>query len=205
MEAAASTESTRSIEGVKAQRIVDATRTCVAERGVAGATFDHVAREAGVSRGLLHYYFGTKERLLAEVVRRDCDVRMTFLDAQLADVQDADAFLALLRDQLEDVVLREPGLVTVIFELFTLSRRNAEIAAEFGELMRRTRGQVASLLAAKQADGALHLRADADAIADILFGLADGLALRMLADPDRDWAPTIEAGVLAVRSLLTQD
>ena len=61
----------RAIEGEKAQRIVEAMRSSVARRGVAGSTFDHVAREARVSRGLLHYYFGTKERLLAEVVRRD--------------------------------------------------------------------------------------------------------------------------------------
>jgi AcrR family transcriptional regulator len=202
MEAAAGTEHARSIEGEKAQRIVDVTRTSVAERGVAGATFDHVAREAGVSRGLLHYYFGTKERLLAEVVRRDCDVRMAMLDEQLAGVGDADAFLALLRAQLEDIVRTEPGLVTVIFELFTLSRRNEDIATEFAELMRRTRGQVASLLAAKQAEGVLELRADADAIADVLFGLADGLALRMLGDPGRDFGPTIEAGVVAVRALV---
>ncbi len=202
MEAAAPAEPPRSIGGEKAQRIVDVTRTSVAERGVAGATFDHVAREAGVSRGLLHYHFGTKERLLAEVVRRDCDVRMAMLDAQLAGVGDADAFLALLRAQLEDVVRTEPGLVTVVFELFTLSRRNAEIAAEFAELMRRLRGQVATLLVAKQADGVLELRADAEAIADVLFGLADGLALRMLADPDRDWETTIEAGVVAVRALV---
>ena len=46
-------------------------RTSVATRGIAGSTFDAVAGEAGVSRGLLHYYFGTKERLLIEVVRRE--------------------------------------------------------------------------------------------------------------------------------------
>ena len=43
-------------------------RSSVGTRGAAGSTFDHVAREAGVSRGLLHYYFGSKERLLVEVV-----------------------------------------------------------------------------------------------------------------------------------------
>ena len=60
----------------KAARIVEAMRASVAERGIAGSTFDRVAREqAGVSRGLLHYYFGTKERLLVEVVRRESDVR----------------------------------------------------------------------------------------------------------------------------------
>lgn len=203
MEAVTSTEPSRSIEGEKAQRIIDATRTCVAERGVAGATFDHVSRAAGVSRGLLHYYFGTKERLLAEVVRRDCDVRMELLDVQLAGARDADAFIALLTAHLEDFVRTEPGLVTVIFELFTISRRNEEIAVEFAELMRRTRDQVAGVLRAKEAEGVLSLGADAEAIADVLFGLADGLALRMLGEPDRDWEPTIQAGVVAVRSLLT--
>ncbi|MCU1678604.1 MAG: TetR family transcriptional regulator, partial [Frankiales bacterium] len=133
----------------------------------------------------------------------DCDVRMELLDVQLAGATDADAFIALLRDQLEDIVRTEPGLVTVIFELFTISRRNGDIALEFAELMRRTREQVAGLLTVKQAEGVLELKTDADAIADVLFGLADGLALRMLGEPDRDWSTTIEAGVVAVRSLLT--
>ncbi|MCW3040200.1 MAG: TetR family transcriptional regulator [Solirubrobacterales bacterium] len=200
--ATSSSEPVRSIEGAKAQRIIDATRICVAERGVAGATFDHVAREAGVSRGLLHYYFGTKERLLAEVVRRDCEVRMEQLEAQLGEAQDAEAFLALLPRQLEEYI-RMPGLVTLIFELYTTSRRNDDIQQEFAELLRRTREHVAAVLAAKQAEGVLVLKADPEAIADVLFGLADGLAIRMLSEPGRDWRPTIEAGVVAARGLLT--
>ncbi len=86
MEAAA----TRSLSGDRAQRIVDAMRHSIALRGTAGSTFDHVAREAGVSRGLLHYYFGTKERLLVEVVRRDAEVRLNLLEHQLAEAQTAD-------------------------------------------------------------------------------------------------------------------
>ena len=62
-------------------------RASVARRGAAGSTFDHVAREAGVSRGLLHYYFGTKERLLVEVVRRDSEIRLAALGAALADAR----------------------------------------------------------------------------------------------------------------------
>ena len=74
----------RQLSGEKAQRIVDAMRDSVAQRGAAGSTFEHVAREAGVSRGLLHYYFGTKERLLVEVVRRDTELRVNRLDERLA-------------------------------------------------------------------------------------------------------------------------
>jgi AcrR family transcriptional regulator len=190
------------LSGEKAQRIVDAMRASVAVRGVAGSTFDHVARDAGVSRGLLHYYFGSKERLLAEVVRRDTELRMAALDEQLARASSAEDFIALLRDTLENMVREDREFLTLSFELFTLSRRNDEIAAEFLELVRRTREQVAAVLRAKQAEGVLELRAEPEAIAEILFGLGDGLALRILGDPERDHAATVQAGALAVGALI---
>jgi AcrR family transcriptional regulator len=199
---AATAQQQRSLPGEKAERIVDAMRASVAARGVAGSTFDHVAREAGVSRGLLHYYFGTKERLLVEVVRRDCDVRMHVLDVQLAEARTAADFVALLRMSLEELVREDPEFIQLIFELFTLSRRNEEIATEFAELLRRTREHVSSLLRAKEAEGVLRLRADAEAVTEVLFSLADGVALRMLAEPDRDFSATVAAGVACASALL---
>src|SRR3954454_13152340 len=192
----------RQLAGERAQRIVEAMRRSVAQRGVAGSTFDHVAGEAGVSRGLLHYYFGSKERLLVEVVRHDCDVRMAVLEEQLAGAEDADDLLARLVLSLEELVRDEPEFFTVVFELFTISRRNAEIAAEFAELMRRTREHVAALLAAKQAEGVLNLSAEPEAVADVLFSLGDGVAMRMLAERDRDWSGVIAAGAKAAKTLL---
>src|SRR5438128_3076045 len=115
----AATSAPRSLAGDKAQRIVDAMRTSVAHRGVAGSTFDHVAREAGVSRGLLHYYFGTKEQLLVEVVRRDSDIRLAALDAAIASAHTGDDLLAALVSSLEDLVERDPSFVALHFELFT--------------------------------------------------------------------------------------
>ena len=75
-------------------------RRSVARRGTAGSTFDHVSREAGVSRGLLHYYFGTKEQLLVEAVRRDCELRMEQLERQLAGAQTAEDFIDLMAQNL---------------------------------------------------------------------------------------------------------
>src|SRR3954453_11119319 len=101
----------RDLAGDKAQRIIDAMRASVARRGAAGSTFDHVAREAGVSRGLLHYYFGTKERLLVGGVRRDSDIRMEALDRSLAGASPADDFIDVLVRQLEDLVANDPGFI----------------------------------------------------------------------------------------------
>src|SRR5688500_3650926 len=92
----ASAPEKRKLDGDKAQRIVAAMRASVGERGAAGSTFDVVAREAGVSRGLLHYYFGSKERLLVEVVRRDCDERIAALGAALAEAGSVDEIVEAL-------------------------------------------------------------------------------------------------------------
>jgi AcrR family transcriptional regulator len=192
----------RAIEGDKAARIVDAMRASVALRGVAASTFDHVAREAQVSRGLLHYYFGTKERLLAEVVRRDCDLRMALIDAQLAGARSADDVLDGLVASLKESVVDDPAFITLIFELFSVSRRNEEIAAEFAELLRRTRDHVAELLGRKEAEGVLRLHGPADAVADVLFSMADGIAMRMLTERDRDFEPSVGAGIRAIRALI---
>src|ERR1700689_4059214 len=100
MEAATALERslTRALPSDKAIRIVEAMRASVAQRGIAGSTFDHVAREAGVSRGLLHYYFGTKERLLVEAVRLETDLRGLSLDQAVADAAGADELIdALVR------------------------------------------------------------------------------------------------------------
>jgi AcrR family transcriptional regulator len=199
----AATQPQRAIDGEKAQRIVEAMRTSVARRGTAGSTFDHVSREAGVSRGLLHYYFGTKEQLLVEAVRRDCELRMELLEGRLASAQSAEDYIDLMAQNLQETVHEEPEFVTLVFELFTLSRRNEDIAAEYAGLMQRMREQVAAMLAVAQDEGILRLHAEPEAVAEILFSLADGLVLRMLAEPDRDFTATVQAGILAVRALLT--
>ena len=75
-------------------------------------------------------------------------------------------------------------------------------AAELAALHRRIREHVAARLEAKQAEGVIAMKADAEAIVTILLSLADGLALRMLADPEHDWGPTLAAAMPAARALL---
>jgi AcrR family transcriptional regulator len=193
----------RSLSGEKAQRIIDAMRRSVAQRGTAASTFDHVSREAGVSRGLLHYYFGTKEQLLAEAVRRDCELRLERLEQQLSTARTADDFIDLMAQSLHETVSEDPDFVTLVFELFILSRRNADIAVEYAGLMRSTREHVAGMLADAQREGVLRLHAEPDAVAEVLFSIGDGFALRMLTEPQRDFSATISAGITCARALLT--
>jgi AcrR family transcriptional regulator len=210
MEAAASrprsgTDEERELSGEKAQRIVAAMRDSVARRGAAASTFEQVASEAGVSRGLLHYYFGTKERLLVEVVRRDAEIRVNRLDEPLANAKTVDDVLEVLVSSLTDMVDNDPGFFLLLFELFSAGRRNPDIQRELGQLFGRTRTHVAEILKAKEREDVLDLRYDAEAVTSYLFALADGFALQALSDPERDHAGLLAAGTSAARHLLTGD
>jgi AcrR family transcriptional regulator len=192
----------RRLDSDKARRIVQAMRASVGRRGAAASTFDHVAQEAGVSRGLLHYYFGTKERLLVEVVRHDSDVRMRRLEESLAEANSVDAIVQALVTQLKDYVGEDPASHALIYELFSVSRRNDEVREELAQLYRRVRGQVADVLRAKERAGVVKLRGDADSVASLLFALGDGLELQLVSDPDWDSTETFSVGIETARFLL---
>jgi AcrR family transcriptional regulator len=174
----------------------------VAARGIAGSTFDHVAREAGVSRGLLHYYFGTKEQLLVEVVRRECEVRERRIEDAIADARSASEVLEALVRSFEEILGEGPTASAMFFEMLTLAQRHSEIAVELSELGRRTREAFAAALAAKSEAGVLSLQAAPDAVAACLFALADGIIVRRLSEPSLDIGPLMNQGAAAARALL---
>jgi AcrR family transcriptional regulator len=192
----------RELSGDKAQRIVDAMRDSVAKRGAAGSTFEHVAREAGVSRGLLHYYFGTKERLLVEVVRRDAEIRVARLEKPLAQAKTVDDVIDVLVASLLHLIEREPAFFLLLYELFSAGRSNPDIRREVGQLFERTRSHVAEALRAKEREGVLSLRFEVEAIVSYLFAVGDGFALQALSDPGREIGAALEAGAAAARCLL---
>ena len=182
----AATTAPRKLDGEKAGRIVAAMRASVGARGAAGSTFDVVAREAGVSRGLLHYYFGSKERLMVEVVRRDCDTFVAELEASLEKAATVDEIIASLVQTLDAFVKGEPGTQAVIYEMLSASHHSGEIRAEMAELYRTWRRHLADALRHKETEGVVTLTGDAESVASLIFAIGDGLGLQMVSDPD--WA-----------------
>ena len=195
----------RQLSGDKVQRIVDAMRTCIASRGIAGATFEHVSSEAGVSRGLLHYYFGTKERLLIEVLRGDAEVRIGALDEPLEAAQSADEVLNVFVAGAEEILQSDPGFYVLVYELFSAGRQNPEIQAELAQVYDGSRRHVAEILRRKQEEGVLSLRFDAETCVTFMFGAADGVALQRLTDPERDYSELLELERGILRFLLVAE
>jgi len=198
----ASVRTERKLDSEKAKRIIAAMRSSVSRRGAAGATFDHVAAEAGVSRGLLHYYFGSKERLLVEVVRHDADLRVERFTEALQSADSTDAVIEVLVRQVREFVAEDPGAQALLYEMFSASRSNDEIRAELADLWRRQRALVADALRDKEREGVISLRGDAEAVVSVLFALGDGFELQLLADPEWDSEAAFATGIETARFLL---
>ncbi len=71
-------------EGVRRQDLINATLDCIAEHSLQGATVRQIALRAGVTAGLIRYYFPGKDELVHAAYRETMS-RMTGLAKSLAD------------------------------------------------------------------------------------------------------------------------
>lgn len=144
-----------------------------------------VAREAGVSRTLVHYYFQTRQELLRAAFAFAEDRRAEALETDLAELATGaeKAKLALLRTIEPDLELT-PGLWN---EVWSSLRDDVELGPLVRERYRSWAERVIRLLEVGREDGSVSSSVDAERAGWRLAALADGLeSIRYLGllDPD---------------------
>jgi AcrR family transcriptional regulator len=82
------------------RRLLDAAIGCIVDEGFYRASSNRIARRAGVTWGVIQHHFGTREKLLLEVVREGIDELVTTFEQ--AEVEGATAAARL--ESLADVV-----------------------------------------------------------------------------------------------------
>ena len=200
MDASDEDELERRLATEQARRIVAAARALIAQRGVERSHVVDIAREAGVARGLVNYYFGTKNRLLAEVMDADAQARLARLRELAGGAGSLDDLLDGIQQALCDFL---DGAHAAMQELGTLALRNAEIRARQARIHSSYRAALAALLVDKQRQGIVALPADARDVAAVLIALGQGFATETLADPDWDRADAVACAREIARRLLS--
>ena len=169
---------------VRREQIVRATIRCLARDGYTRLTMKKVAREAGVSQGILHYYFADKRAMLAatlDAVTRDLDRRVGA--AQSRTGRDPRARLRALVRACLDVAVRRPEVWVVFLEFWGEMLHDRRLRELNTAVYSRTRRLIARLIA----DGARAGRfrpIDPVRAASVVLGLVDGLSLQLTFDPE---------------------
>lgn len=174
---------------------------CIGEEGLAGATFERIAARAGVSHGLVHYHFRSKDKLLLAVCRETCRDQTAALAEALSGHRDRAAVVDRLR-QLLVQFLAAPAGFRLLSELWTLAARDPAIRTEVGRLYADQRSALADAIHTAASEGRTTLSAEPDAIATTILAVADGLALQAHLEPDHPIEPALDASFQAVEWLL---
>src|SRR5688500_10414367 len=119
-------------------RIIAAAKEILSRDSYEKASIREIAAEADVARGLVHYYFETKEELLvavAQAAAAEFGQRMAQLREQAAGPEMADAAFDAHRDR----VGSDPAWYRLRYDLFALALRKPAFRDEVADLFRGAR------------------------------------------------------------------
>lgn len=168
---------TTAARGANRAKLIEAAYAVLAERGYEATSVKAVAQAAGVAPGLIHYYFASKEDLLAAVVEDAAEryaEEMRQLRESLPPAQALAAAIAARKRRVE----MEPDRERLRVELFALGVRHPALRPAVARVLATGRAGVAQMFASTGQpldDGAAALLA-----------MLDGVALQRLLDPDFD-------------------
>lgn len=112
------------------QALIDATLSSIAESGIAQTSVSVIVDRAGLSRGMIHLHFGSKENLLVEAVRYAGETYFghltRFLDG--AGSRPEDRITALIHCDLDEAVLNRQT-INIWYAFRGEARENSPIAS----------------------------------------------------------------------------
>jgi len=137
--------STQVARSAAEQALLDAAERLLVEVGYAGISTRRLAEKAGVNHGLVHYYFGSMENLLVQVLRRFTG-RLTA--RQRALYADPDLpFLDKWRQAMRYLVSEDAEYEKIWLELQALAWNKPELRDRVAEVNAEWRGVLVEALA----------------------------------------------------------
>ncbi len=168
----------------KKEIILKAVRKLLAQKGYAGTTISLVAKEAGVSRGLLHYYFKNKEDMLARVIHDEMEFCIDGANSVFSVCNSseelAEAFASGLRSILED----DPDFYPAFFEGWAIAHQSNVVNEKIKDLYGEFRHSTQTGLQGAVDRGIISPSISLYGLASAIIGLVDGIGLQMVADPE---------------------
>ncbi|GAB4209483.1 MAG: hypothetical protein OHK0013_28960 [Sandaracinaceae bacterium] len=166
-----------------AQIVAAATRV-LARQGYARTSLLDIAREAGMSKGALHYHFPSKESLVSKVLESALEsIANRTLDVWQASSGDP---LQALRSAVRELwVVRRSRTdeVAVVADLMAQALYDESLKPQLAGYFRFAAQQVNQTLLPHLSKMGLRLRVPGELVPRILVGLLDGLAMQHYVEP----------------------
>lgn len=180
-------------EAVRREQILEAAYDVASRTGLQDTTIQEVAAEAGVSSGLVLFYFKSKRELLHALL----DWLLASSSGEPRDREScsglapAQQLFALLRREM-DRLAGDRRRTRVMFDFSTAGVRDARIRAKLRIELRRLREELSPLSEALLAeDPARFAGVTAESLVALTASFIKGCAVQSLVEPDRFDAPAL--------------
>jgi AcrR family transcriptional regulator len=183
-----------------ADNLIDAATIVLAREGIGGASVAAIADEAGVAKRLITYYFGTREGLLVQVVRRIGEQIVANVGEAVAGPDSVDAAAAAGFDAMWTGLRAAPHLPEAYMALLA-GARDGEARVALDDLRRTFTTLVADALAAQEAAGRRLDGADPEGMTVLVLAIVRGLVLEWIEVGE---TPALAAGVDEARHLIAR-
>jgi AcrR family transcriptional regulator len=164
----------------RAPEILEAACRVIGRDGAHGLRMEAVAREAGVSKALVHYYFATRRELIRGAFlysEARADARC---EAELATLETGAERLErlLVLDLVDEPVFSENRALWST--AWSLMRHDEELRPEVDRLYRAWNAWIAALVEEGQGDGSIPPGIDSPRVVERLSATVDGLESQLL-------------------------
>jgi TetR/AcrR family transcriptional regulator, transcriptional repressor of bet genes len=167
----------------QSEAILEATLKCLGRDGYAATSLQRIADEAGVQKRMIIYYFGSREALFEQAVKRVGDRLLAQVEEAVEGLEDPAEIVSAGFSRIWTAATDDRGLLVAYYGLVAESVTN--------EALRRTTGYVnegyrrlIALLVERARERGLRLRWDEESLKVLIIAGVHGLTLELLERGD---------------------
>ncbi len=168
---------------IRRAQLTSATYSVVSKKGYYNFTIKDIAQEAGMSTGLIHYYFKNKQDLLLNLLRQiNRNIRAS-LQQDLINLSDPVDRLGAFIERACNLVIQEKNYFYVLLDFWTQLNHNERMRTAIQKLYDSYRDVCSDILNQGIEQGKFT-NIDVRYTAIMIVSLVQGLIIQYVIDPD---------------------
>jgi len=168
---------------IRRAQLTSATYNVVSKKGYYNFTIKDIAQEAGMSTGLIHYYFKNKQDLLLNLLREINRNIRTSLQQDLEHLSDPVDRLAAFIERACNLVMQEKNYFYVLLDFWTQLNHNERMRTAIQKLYTSYRDVCSEILNEGIEQGKFN-NIDIRYTATMIVSMVQGLIIQYVIDPD---------------------
>ena len=169
---------------ISSKQIIDSAIRVLARQGYAKTSLLDIAKEAGMSKGALHYHYPTKEALIHSVLETACNAVQT---RTMEAWSPSDNPFGALRTSLEELWAtraRRTDEALVVADLLAQSLYSESLRPKLAEFYELAAAQIREYLEDNLISLGLQPQIPIEMLPRVVIGLLDGLVMQAFVEPD---------------------